>query len=165
MVFFVTQFPLSRRLAPQNVFFQKVIKKPMLCVLHLIGVPHSPADSISVHCKLLRKFIVKLHADRRSYRKRHTSIQTPSEGGVNSEVLAEVSLLKQTTFAAAEVAWNWPQCRVSHAQKEAIVHDFRSVTSTQALKSITCASCSERVRHDKQCVRLVSHSLYMYCFL
>ena len=29
------------------------------------------------------------------------------------------------------------------------------MTSTQALKSITCASCAERVRHDKQCTRLV----------
>ena len=110
----------------------------------------SPTDSISVHRKLLRKFIVKLRADRRSYRKKHAPIQTPSEGGANSEVLAEV-------------AWNWPQ-RVSHAQKDAIVRDFCSVTSswpsTQAPKSITCASCAERVRHDKQCViRLVSYSL------
>ena len=82
--------------------------------------------------------------------KKHAPIQTPSEGGANSEVLAEV-------------AWNWPQ-RVSHAQKDAIVRDFCSVTSswpsTQAPKSITCASCAERVRHDKQCViRLVSYSL------
>ena len=137
----------------------------MLRVLRLIGVPHSPINSISVHCKLLHKFIVKLHADRHSYQKRHMSIQTPSKGGMNSQVLTEVSLLKQTTFTAAEVAWNWPQHWVSHGQKDPIVHDFRSVMSTQALKSIMCASCAERVHHDKQYVRLVSHSLYMYCFL
>ena len=80
---------------------KKVTKKTMLCVLHLIGVPHSPTDSISVHHKLLHEFIVKLHAERYSYQKKHVLIQTLSKGGMNSEVLAEV-------------AQNWPQ-RVSHA--------------------------------------------------
>ena len=111
-------------------------KKLMLHVLRLIGVPHPPTDSITVHRKSLRKYIVKLRADRRSSWK-NTRRCKLSESGENSE-------------AFVEVAQNWPQ-RVSHT----IVRDFCSATSTQALKSITCASHAERVRHDKQCIRLV----------
>jgi hypothetical protein len=63
----------------------------------------------------------------------------------------------------AEVSKNWPQ-RVSHAQKDSIVHDFRAATSTQALKSFMCASCAERVRHNKRCNRLVSDiDLHILC--
>jgi hypothetical protein len=39
-------------------------KKVIHRALHLIDLPHSPTDSISVHCKLLRKHIARLHADR-----------------------------------------------------------------------------------------------------
>ena len=60
--------------------------------------------------------------------------------------------------ALAEVTRDWPQ-RISHIQKATIVHDFRSATSTQAMKSFTCASCTERVRLDKRCERLVSDDI------
>ena len=110
-------------------------KKPILCVLCLIVVPHSPTDSITVYHKLLCKYIIKLHTDRHSSQRKHVPMQTLSEGCTNTETLAEV-------------AWNWPQ-RASHAQKDVIVHDFHSVMFTQALKSITCASCTERVCHNK----------------
>jgi len=118
-------------------------KRPLLRVLRLIGAPHSSTDSISVHRKLLRKHIAKLRADRRSPQERaqHRMQQATSERDASSEALAEV-------------ARNWPQ-RVSRVQKAATVHDFRSATSIQALKSFTCASCAERVLHDKRCDRNV----------
>ena len=111
-------------------------KKLMLHILCLIGVPHPPTDSITVHHKSLRKYIVKLWADRHSSWK-NTCRCKLSESGETSE-------------AFFEVVQNWPQ-RVSHT----IVRDFCSATSTQALKSITCVSHAERVCHDKQCIRLV----------
>jgi len=40
--------------------------------------------------------------------------------------------------------------------KAAIIRDFHSAKSTQVLKFFTCASCAERVRHEKLCDRLVS---------
>ena len=87
--------------------------------------------------------------------KKHAPIQTPSKGGVNSEVLAEV-------------AQNWPQ-QVSHAQKDTIIRDFHSVMSswpsTQALKSITCTSCAERaaVMINSGCQAGIA--FIVYCFL
>ena len=70
----------------------------MLHVLRLIGVPHPPTDSITVHRKSLGKYIVKLQADRHSSWK-NTRRRKLSESGENSE-------------AFVEVAQNWPQ-RVS----------------------------------------------------
>jgi len=114
-------------------------KKPLLCVLHLIGTPHSSTDLMSMHRKLLHKHIAKLRADRRSPQEhtQHRMKQAASERDASSEALAEV-------------ARNWPQ-RVSHVQSKAtIVHDFHSATYIQALKSFACASCAERVLHDKK---------------
>ena len=121
-----------------------VTKKPMLRVLCLVGLPHSSSDSISVHRKSLHKHIINMRAERRPVweNARNAMRRAASETDASNEALAEV-------------ARNWPQ-RVSHTQKAAIVHDFRSITSTQALKSFTCASCAERVCHNKRCDRLVS---------
>jgi len=123
---------------------QTATKKTMRRVLRLIGVPHCSTDSISTHRKLLRARIVKLRADRRPSRDhaRNVMRQVAYETDVGNEALAEVTR-------------DWPQ-RISHIQKAAVVHDFRSATSTHAMKSFTCASCAERVRLDKRCERLVS---------
>jgi len=123
---------------------QTATKKTMRRVLRLIGLPHSPTDPISVHRKLLRERIVRLHADRR-----------PSREHARNVIRRAASETDASNEALAEVARNWPQ-RVSHTQKAAIVRNFRSATSTQALKSFTCASCAERVHRDKRCERLVS---------
>ena len=113
----------------------------MLRVLRLIGLPHSSSDSIFVHRKLLRKHIVKMRAERRPVweNARNGMRRAASETNASNEALAEV-------------VRNWPQ-QVSHAQKAAIVHGFGSITSAQALKSFTCASCAERVCHNKRCDR------------
>ena len=120
---------------------EKATKKSMRRILRLIGVPHSPTDSISVHHKLLQNRITELRADGRTPLNQRARQQASSNSDANSE-------------AFAEVVRNWPQ-RVSHVQKAAIVHGFRSATSTQVLKSFTCTSCAERVRHDKRCDKLV----------
>ena len=112
-------------------------KKPMVRALRSLSLAHSSADSISMHRKILRKHITDLRARIRSNRV-HTLT------GNNA-----------THDALAEVARSWPQ-RVSHSQKAAIVHDFRSTTSTYALKSFTCASCAERVRQSKCRDRVLS---------
>ena len=121
---------------------KKATRKSMLRVLHLIGVPHSLTNPISTHRKLLREHIANLNADRRSPRGQRAMQNRSSQGNANSEAFAKLER-------------DWPQ-RISHIQKAAIVRDFRSATSTSALRSFTCASCAESVHHDKRCETSVS---------
>ena len=119
-------------------------KKPMLRALRSLSLTHSSADSISVHRKILRQHITDLRACIRSTRERARWSMSHTLTGNNV-----------ANNALVEVARSWPQ-RVSHSQKAAIVHDFRSATSTRALKSFTCASCAERVRQSKCRDRVLS---------
>jgi hypothetical protein len=57
--------------------------------------------------------------------------------------------------ALRDVADNWPQ-RTSHSDKARIVHSFRTTMSSSELKTVTCASCAERVRANNVSKRLVS---------
>ena len=85
-----------------------------------------------------------MHADERPIKEHARNVMRQAASEINA-----------SNEALAEVVREWPQ-RVSHAQKAAIIHDFRSAKSTQALKSFTCASCAEAVRYDKMCERLAS---------
>ena len=49
-----------------------------------------------------------------------------------------------------------PGQRVSHIQKAAIIHNFRSATSTPPLRSLAWSSCAESAHHDKRCETFVS---------
>ena len=54
-----------------------------------------------------------------------------------------------------DIANAWPQ-RIPHADKARIIRDFRTATSSSTLKSITCASCAEKVRIRDASNELVS---------
>ena len=104
-------------------------RKIFSCVLHTLDIPHSASDSIKVFRSTLWGYCASL---------RRASGVTRDD---NREPGHEALL--------AAVAENWPQ-RIPHAEKANIVHNFRSATSSEALKSFTCASCAERVRVTKQ---------------
>ena len=48
------------------------------------------------------------------------------------------------SIALNNVVHDWPQ-RVSHSDKARIVHNFRTATSSNELRTVTCASCAEMV--------------------
>ena len=111
----------------------KKIFSRILCVL---DIPHPMTHSIKAFRSTLRTHCSSLRVATKATRNcGQEPVLNPLDG-------CEVTL--------AAVAENWPQ-RVPHAEKASIIHDFRTLTSSSALKSFTCASCAEHVRNTKQC--------------
>lgn len=104
-------------------------KNTLRRVLHCIGIPHASTDTISVLRSLLAQ-----HRDASD-----TNLPLPAQRDSRSYSTDDSGPTLNDTASA------WPQ-RVPHADKSRIVRDFRTATSSQALKTVTCASCAENVR-------------------
>ena len=110
-----------------------VNRKPFSRILCGLGVLHSPTDSIKIFQSLLRKHCVHLRGEKRT---------TPNQDS------RKLGSQRDHDAGLVGVGERWPE-RASHAEKANMIHDFRSLTSSNALRSFTCASCAERVRGAK----------------
>ena len=102
-------------------------------ILRVLDVPHSPADSIAVLRSSLRRQCAYLRNCRQTVRTQHH--------GPN--------LQEDHNAAFVSAAEAWPR-RISHVEKTNMIREVRSLTSSNALRSFTCASCAERVRDAKR---------------
>ena len=102
-------------------------------ILYVLNIPHSPTDSIKVFRSLLRKYCTGLRAHGQTIR-------------IHCH---ELKSQRDYDAALATITRTWPQ-RISHSEKANMIHGFHSLTSSNALKSFTCASCAERVRCAKR---------------
>ena len=125
-----------------NAFITLATKTTLRRVLQYIGIPHSSTDSISI----LRSLLVQ-HRDATT--RADTEPSLPMRGDQRS------CSSNESGPNLNDVATAWPQ-RVSHVDKSRIIHDFRTATSSQALKTVTCASCAENVRSTVASSCLVS---------
>ena len=98
-------------------------KKTLRRALHCVGVTHAPADPIGILRSLLDQ-----HRDTLIVGEQHSQRNGRTAPGA----------------ASSNVTDDWPQ-RVSHSDKARIVHDFRTATSSNKLKTVSCASCAEKV--------------------
>jgi hypothetical protein len=108
---------------------QDANRKVFSCILDVFAISHSVHDSIKVFRSMLRKHCSTLRASGR--------VKQNSDQNSMHNVLAPI-------------VDSWPQ-RIPHVEKVEIIHEFRSSTSSNALKSFTCASCAEHVRDAKRC--------------
>ena len=104
------------------------VKKTLQRALRCVGVSHASTDSIASLRTALDDY-------------RNSVFAT---GPANAEIAISGSQ-KKLCPALKDIANAWPQ-RISHVDKARIVHNFRSETSSKALKAVTCASCAEKVR-------------------
>lgn len=103
-------------------------KKTLRRVLDCVGIPHTSTDPI----RTLRSLLVQ-------YR------ETSFANGQSNLRCARDLKLEDSTTTLSDVANAWPQ-RIPHTDKARIVHDFRAATSSNVLKTVTCATCAEKVR-------------------
>ena len=102
-------------------------------ILRILDVLHSPADSIAVLRPSLRRQCAYLRNCRQTVRTQHHG---PNLQGDHD-----------ASFTTAAKAWLQP---VSHVGETNMIHKFRSLASSNALRSSTCASCAEQSRDAKR---------------
>ena len=103
-------------------------------ILRVLGVSFSPTDSVKIFRSALRKYCVHLRGE-----KRVSPSKDSCKLGPHGDHDAEL----------AAVAKRWPE-RISHTEKAKMINEFRSQTSSSALRCFTCASCAECVRSVKR---------------
>jgi len=128
--------PTDLGLVLLDVVIDLGIKKTLRRALDCIGITHAPADPISVLRSLLRQHRDELLV-RGQPRSQCNGHSTPS------------------TRVFGNIVDNWPQ-RVPHSDKARIVRDFRTATSSNKLKTVSCASCAERVHAEDVSNQLVA---------
>lgn len=113
-------------------------KKTLRRALHCVGIPHASTAPVRLLRSLLGQHADSFFPNGQPNPQRDRRLRSMDSGATLSDI-----------------AEGWPQ-RVPHADKARIVHDFRDATSSNALKSITCASCAEKVRVRDASNQLVS---------
>ena len=108
-------------------------KKTLRHALSCIGITYDPVGNVSGLRSLLSQYCDTLFVGELPHLQRNEHPST----------------------ALRDIADNWPQ-QTSHSDKAWIVHDFCTVTSSSELKTLTCASCAERVCANNVSKRLVS---------
>jgi hypothetical protein len=108
-----------------NLATKKTLRRALRC----LGTPHTSTDPIGCLRSLLSQHRDTFFVDGQPIRERSRRSKSGEDSG--------------TTLG--DIADAWPQ-RISHVEKARIVHDFRTTTSSIALKTVTCASCAEKVR-------------------
>jgi len=107
-------------------------KNTLRRALHCAGISHTSSDSVRALRSLLLRYRDTFAVNEQSHpRQRGGRSKSEDDSGVVSNL--------------TDIANAWPQ-RISHTNKARIVHDFRAATSSNALETITCASCAEKVR-------------------
>lgn len=102
-------------------------KKTLWHVLDCVGIPHTSTDPICTLWSLLVQ-----HCE-----------TSPANGRLNLQCARDLKSEDSTT-TLNDVANAWPQW-IPHADKACIVHEFHAVTSLNMLKTVTCATCAEKV--------------------
>ena len=125
--------PIDLQLRILDGVLKTAHRKVFSRILRVLNVAHSPVDSIKVFRSLLRKHRTYLRAGGQTVQTHHHELDVQRD--------------RDTAFAT--VAKAWPQ-RISHGEKADMIHEFRSLTSSNALKSFTCGSCAESVCDTKR---------------
>ena len=103
-------------------------KKTPRRVLYCIGIPHTSTEPI----RTLRSLLVQ---------HRRTSFANAQSNPQRARNLRS----EDSVTTLSDIANAWPQ-RIPHADKAHIAHDFHAATSSNVLKTVTCAACAENVR-------------------
>ena len=103
-------------------------KRTLRRVLDCVGIPYASTDPIRTLRSLLAQHHETSFVNGRLNLWRDRNLKT-----------------EESATMLSDVANAWPQ-RIPHVDKACIVHDFRTATSSDALKTVTCAACAEKVR-------------------